>query len=59
MGVKRWSKKQRAKFMATLKARKAAGGWGRGRTKKPYRKPGRIHVERPDKREVVIRIALV
>ena len=58
MAVKKWSKKQRAKFMATLAKRKAAGGWGRGR-KKPYRKPGRIHIERPGKREVVIRIQLV
>ena len=58
MAVKKWSKKQRAKFMATLKARKAAGGWGRGR-KKPYRKPWRISIARPDAREVVIRISLV
>ena len=58
MAVKKWSRKQRAKFMATLKARKAAGGWGRGR-KKPYRKPGRINVTRSGNREVLIRIQLV
>jgi hypothetical protein len=49
MAVKKWSKKQRAKFMATVRARK----------KKPYRKPGRINVARSGNREVLIRIALV
>jgi hypothetical protein len=49
MAVKKWSKKQRAKFMATVKARK----------RKPYRKPGRISVVRPGNREILIRIALV
>jgi hypothetical protein len=44
----KWSRKQRAKFLATIKARK----------KKPYRKPGRISVARSDGREVLIRIAL-
>jgi hypothetical protein len=53
------NRKQRKKLMATIAKQKALGlGWGRGR-KKPYHKPGRIHIERPDKREVVIRIALV
>jgi hypothetical protein len=58
MAVKQWSKKQRAKFMATLAKRKASGGWGRGR-KKPYRKPGRSNVTRSGNREGLIRIELV
>jgi hypothetical protein len=53
MSVKKWSKKQRAKFLATIKARKKGG------KRKPYRKPGRISAVRSGEREVLIRIALV
>jgi hypothetical protein len=45
----KWSRKQRAKFLATIKARK----------RKPYRKPGRINVAKSGEREVLIRIELV
>ena len=58
MSVKKWTRKQRAKFMATMAKQKSAKGWGRGR-KKPYRKPGRISVARSGDREVLVRIQLV
>jgi hypothetical protein len=57
---RKWSKEQHRKFRATVAALKNSGGWGRGRKKKPYRKP-RPHVATAiNKRgEVVIRIELV
>jgi hypothetical protein len=51
-------KKARKKLKATIAKQKATIGWGRGRKKKPYRKPGRISVAQPSARELVIRIAL-
>jgi hypothetical protein len=52
----KWSRKQRARFNATIKAR---GPRKKGSKKKPYRKPGRINVARSGNREVLIRIELV
>jgi hypothetical protein len=49
-----WSRKQRARFNATIKKRPKKRG-----KKKPYRKPGRISVARSGNREVLIRISLV
>ena len=53
MAVKKWSKTQRAKFLATIKARKKGG------KRKPYRKPRIVNAVQSGNRELLIRIELV
>ncbi len=61
MPVKKWSKQQRRKFMATMRKQRRTVGWGRAKkTKnKPYRRPRIIDVSRNGKRELLIRIEIV